>query len=269
MTRIDRLLETDHKNEVLAKRVLDDFTPELLEALEDAAAIFETFSKCFGEGPGDTDDWKIVRPALKLPEADLEAYIRTKLFGEPDVQPVASAIESDAARVALSRIYSRHARGLLKLLSARSFLWAATDQLRFREQSSFGHLRVEVEAIALMKIMADHPQVAWDWYAIKDEVSGAKFFGKHQQDVKKALERFDLKWNYEIASGTAQHARFASVARGLTTTHAQEGDRQVLEERLTFQAFDPDDPSSFILGAANLARVWQFVFQAMLVGFPR
>jgi hypothetical protein len=57
MTRIDRLLETDHKNEVLAKRVLDDFTPELLEALEDAAAIFETFSKCFGEGPGDTDDW--------------------------------------------------------------------------------------------------------------------------------------------------------------------------------------------------------------------
>jgi hypothetical protein len=43
----------------------------------------------------------------------------------------------------------------------------------------------------------------------------------------------------------------------------------MLKERLAFQAFDPDDPSSFILGAANLARVWQFVFQAMLVGFPR
>ena len=42
----------------------------------------------------------------------------------------------------------------------------------------------------------------------------------------------------------------------------------MLKERLAFQAFDPDDPSSFILGAANLARVQQFVFQAMLEGLP-
>jgi hypothetical protein len=59
MTRIDRLLEADHKNEVLAKRVLEDFTPELLEALENAAAIFEAFSKCFGARPGDTTTGKL------------------------------------------------------------------------------------------------------------------------------------------------------------------------------------------------------------------
>jgi hypothetical protein len=253
MGEIDTLLDVDHKNVGLAKKVLNDFSPDLLDLLNDAATIFKTLSKCFGEGALDTEDWKIVLPALKVREADLETYIRTKLFGEPDAQPVASAIQSEEARAALSRIYSRHARGTLKLLASRSFLWAATDFLRFRQESAFGHLRVEVEAVALMKIMANDPEAAWEWYAIRDEASGGKFFRKHQRNVKKALERFDLKWTYDSASGMAQHARFSGVARGLTTIHIKESGRQVLEERLSFQPFDPQNSSSFILMVASLA----------------
>ena len=49
-TEIEQLLAVDHGNESIAGRVLDDFSSDVLEALNEAAGIFRVFTKAFAEG---------------------------------------------------------------------------------------------------------------------------------------------------------------------------------------------------------------------------
>jgi hypothetical protein len=199
---------------------------------------------------------------------DLQLFIRERLFSEPASQPTPVSISNDAARAAIARIYSRRARAMLKQLAVRSYVWAVTDLLRFRVTSSQAHLRVECEAIALLRMMYERPEIAWRWFSLKDDADGRAFFREHQSDVRKMLRFYELHDTYESASATAQHARFASLVRGLSFVSIEEDARRGVEIRMVVQEFDRDRPESFILQAALTARVQERVFRALLDGMP-
>jgi hypothetical protein len=71
--------------------------------------------------------------------------------------------------------------------------------------------------------------------------------------VKDILQARNLAHAYEHGSAVAQHARFASAARGLRLSN---GD--VLD-----QEFDPEEPVSFHLGLAYFYRVQIRIFTAL------
>jgi len=152
--------------------------------------IFRTLSRSFSDGAYDADDARILQAELLQASADPQAFIRDLLV-EPPAQPKPESIESDEARSAIARIYSRRARAILKQLAFRSFVWAATDLQRLRVTAALAHTRVELEAVALINVMMDVPEVAWRWFSIGPDEAGRRFFQEHQVRVREILKSFD------------------------------------------------------------------------------
>jgi hypothetical protein len=225
--------------------------------------IFRTLSRSFSDGAYDADDARILQAELLQASADPQAFIRDLLV-EPPAQPKPESIESDEARSAIARIYSRRARAILKQLAFRSFVWAATDLQRLRVTAALAHTRVELEAVALINVMMDVPEVAWRWFSIGPDEAGRRFFQEHQVRVREILKSFDPKETYDWASSAAQHARFASIVRGISI--------ESLESRLAIemvvQEYEAARPESFLVFAALLLRVQERVFRAILRGLP-
>src|SRR5262249_13182282 len=154
--------------------------------------------RSFGYGAFDTDDARVLQREL-LEARNPQSYIRDLLV-EPAAQPKPESIKSDEARAAIARLYSRRARAILKQLAFRSFVWGVTDLLRLRVTAALGHARIEVEAVALMNIMAENPAVAWKWFGIDSDSAGQRFFGEHKARVREILTRFELVDLYDMAS---------------------------------------------------------------------
>jgi hypothetical protein len=127
---------------------------------------------------------------------------------------------------------------------------------------------VECEAVAFLRMMYERPEIAWQWFSLKDDDDGRAFFKKYQSDVRKTLRFYQLDDTYESASATAQHARFASLVRGLSFVSIEEEARRGVEIRMVIQEFDPDRLESYVLQAALTARVQERVFRALLDGMP-
>jgi hypothetical protein len=132
----------------------------------------------------------------------------------------------------------------------RSYRWAITDLRRLKLTSASGWVRVELESVALMLLFRKDPSLAERWINPKENM--ITFFRETQPSVKEILKSRNLMQAYEHGSAVAQHARFASAARGLRLP-----DGDVLD-----QEFDPKEPVSFHLGLAYFYRVQTRIFSA-------
>jgi hypothetical protein len=113
-----------------------------------------------------------------------------------------------------------------------------------------GYLRIEAETIALLLLFQEEPDLADRWLDPKENMK--KFFGETQGAVKEILETHKLTMAYEHGSAVAQHARFASAARGLRQ------DGTVLD-----QEFDPKEPVSFHVGLAYFLRTQKRILELL------
>lgn len=147
-------------------------------------------------------------------------------------------------------------RTLLQLLW-RAYRWGLTDLRRLKLTATAGYMRVEAESIALLLMFQDKPELAERWLNPNENM--VKFFRETQGDVKKILEKRKLTLAYEHGSAVAQHARFASAARGI---RIEQGDVHVLD-----QDFEPEQPVSFHLGLAFFLRMQKRFFDLLPMVF--
>lgn len=134
------------------------------------------------------------------------------------------------------------ARRTLFHLLWRAYRWGLADLRRLKLTAAAGYMRVEAETIALLLLFQRHPDLSERWLNPKENMN--KFFRETQGEVKEILEQHKLTMAYEHGSAVAQHARFASAARGIRQ------DGTVLD-----QEFDPQEPVSFHLGLAYFLRM--------------
>lgn len=141
---------------------------------------------------------------------------------------------------------------LLQLCS-RAYRWGLTDFRRLRLTAAAGYMRVEAESIALMLLFVEKPSLSKRW--LNPHENMMTFFKETQPSVKGVLKKHDLTLAYEHGSAVAQHARFASAARGIRVENA---DVQVLD-----QEFDPKQPVSFHLALAYFLRIQKRLFDLL------
>ena len=149
------------------------------------------------------------------------------------------------------------ARLMLLELVWRAYRWGLMDLRRFRLTPAAGYVRVEAESVALLLLFRERPDLAERWMNPNEDM--LNFFHQTQPDVKRFLEQHKLKSAYEQGSAIAQHARFASVARGI---RIRAGDVQVLD-----QEFDPEKPVTFHLGLAYFLRIQKRIFDVLPLVF--
>jgi hypothetical protein len=264
MFAIKELLQVDHQNERIVERILTDFSHELPETMNDAATIFVTFSRCFGQNAQDDEDqdrFVEVLEQLNITPNELFSLIASHpvIIHNPLIAK---------AKAADNNFCSRRARGFLLLLMHRCYMFAITDYFRFRVTSAIGYLRVEVEAAALMSIIRDNPMIASEWIQIDDDEKGRKFFNKHKTRIQQFLKKNHLDATWDMASGSAHHARFASIVSGLFQRTFKKNSREVDEYNFKFQDFSNEDLSIFVLKALVILRTQSDLFHLICKALP-
>lgn len=234
MSEIKKLLEADTTNIAETERFFANYSPELPSALDEAAALFVTFSRAFSQQARDDEDQRTVNSLSKrlgiCNENELQDILRVPLPNDPEQSELLLAI-----RTAMDRGFSRRARGILLILAFRSYMFAVTDLLRQRMTPAFGHIRIQIEAVGLMTIMRQNPVVALEWMEVSDNKSGKQFFRKYSNDIWKFSDRYELTDAWNLASGAAQHARFLSVSYGLKQSDFEEHGRRKSQYQVVFQ----------------------------------
>jgi len=148
------------------------------------------------------------------------------------------------------------ARRMLLQICWRAYRWGMTDLRRLRLTSSAGYMRVAAESIGLLLVFKNEPSLGRRWINPAEDM--VKFFKESNPGVKTVLKEQGLTTAYDHGSAVAQHARFASAARGVRLS-----DGEVLD-----QEFDPENPVSFHLGLAYFLRVFKRVFLLFPSVFP-
>jgi hypothetical protein len=133
-------------------------------------------------------------------------------------------------------------------------MFAATDIRRLRVVSAIGQLRVEIEALALMYLFRSESKLAVEWYHIRTDQEGRKFYNKTKKHVLHFCQTHDLETEWNIASAAAQHARLGGLIDGLRFTQSIEAGRHVDQYSLALQDFDPNQPEAFIARGLYLLR---------------
>jgi hypothetical protein len=266
MSDIDQLLQVDTDNILVTKKFYREYSPQLFEALEEATQLFKTFARAYGQEALDHDDVRLVNErGLQLGAPDGETLF-SMLYAPLPNDPERAQIVRDG-KAAVDRIRARRVRGFLLTLTDRSYMFAVTDLLRLRITSALGSLRVQIEAVALMTIMQKNPAVALDWLEIHNDEAGRKFFTKHRQSITDFSKRYDLMQAWNMASGSAQHARFASIVQGLSLQSSSKGHKRVDEYKLIFQE-SSNEPAYLILYTLYILRTQQRLFLALLEALP-
>jgi hypothetical protein len=267
MTDINKLLDIDAENATQFIRFFAEFSPELPEALEEVAQLFVTFFHMFDLRARDDDEQQVFNSCGKsLNASDGEEL--WSIMQSPLPQDPARAKIIKEAKAALDRMYSRRVRGQLLLLCYRSYMFAATDLLRLRRTPALGHFRVQIEAVGLMNIVRNEPTVASEWLAIVTEQDGKRFFDRYKKRLSKFNDLTNLAVAYNLASGSAQHARLASIALGLSQRIFEERGRQVEQHYLKFQEADPERPYELIMWALFFLETQYKLFLAMIEALP-
>lgn len=268
MSEIKKLLEVDAENAVKTEQFFAGYNPELPEALEEGAQLFRTFSRVYSQGAKDDEDHRILASyserLTSLEPEGLRSILRSPLPKDPKR---AKAVR--AAREAANRWMSRRARGVLLILAFRCYMFAVTDLLRLRISVAYGHFRVQIETVALMRIMVHEPSVALDWIELgADHQKGKTFFRKYSKKVRVFIDNFGLETVWNLASGTAQHARFASVVYGLSQDTFEECGRKVDRYEVMFQEVQKDNPFDLILRTSFLLLMQYQIFLALREALP-
>jgi hypothetical protein len=107
--------------------------------------------------------------------------------------------------------------GVVASMCARTFRWAISDLLRGRTTAVYGYGRQQVEAVALVRLFRSQPMAAREWFNIRTDTDGRRFYGTYNPALMGLLEQMPgLREAYEQGSGQALHVRMAGVLRGFT-----------------------------------------------------
>lgn len=255
MSELDELIQADAENISNSRKAFTDFDPELSAALDTAAEMFKTFSRCMIGALDDSVDLATFADCAK--ELGIDGDTLLSRIRSETRDPVL-----DRARTALLSGLARRARGIVFLLLQRQFMWAATDLLRMRLTAAIGYGRQEAESLALLFLMRDDPSIANRWLKLATDSEGRQFYQEFQGRIRTEIERLDLSGAYEQGSGASLHVRFASAVRGLSL------DRKPNEIWLGYQEVRQDDPFSYFLEVLYFLRTQERVFRALGDAFP-
>ena len=263
MSEIETLLKCDEDNAKMTQRLFADHNAELPEALEDAVQLFVTFARVFSqEAKDDLEQETLQTIQEELGFSDAEEFYSAIISSDPNSLDSGRLLE---ARNAVDRFYSRRGRGVLLLLIHRCFMFAVTDLLRLRGNVALGQLRLAVEAAYYINIMRDNPSVAHEWLHLQTDDEGKRFFHKHKQGLRRFMDQYELAGLYNSTSGTAQHARFASVVFGLRFDSVVKANRRGDQYKFVFQE---GEPRQQLLWAVFLLEMQYRLFMAMRKGLP-
>jgi len=238
MSEIQLLLEADSKNVEATKQLYADYHPYLTEALDEAAALFKTLSRAYGQKAKDDADSKMLNDLADRYGISGADELRSLIESPPPNDPAKLDFLSEFNELE-HRWMSRRVRGMLLLLSFRCYMFAATDLFRIRISSAIGHLRVQVEAVALMNMICKKPDIASEWIKISNHKEGKRFFRSHP--IRDFIDKHDLAHAWNLASGSAQHARFASIVYGLAQVTSQKDHRRIDQYNVVFQEGEPHE----------------------------
>jgi hypothetical protein len=261
MSEIEKLIETDAENISHSRRILAGFDPELSLALETAAGMFTTFSRCI---EGATEEYKDLSTfkqccnEMGVEEEKLIEIIESKSRDNPIL---------DRARSAWFSIYGRRVRGIIFLLLQRQFMWAVTDLLRMRITPAIGYTRLEAESLALLLIMKKDPSVANRWMSLTSDKEGKAFYKEFQGQIIKELKNISLDVTYEMGSGASLHVRFASAIRNLSFKN-KPGKSEIW---LGYQELKPGNGFNrfqYFLQVLSFLRTQERIFRTLADAFP-
>jgi len=255
MSELDELIQADGENISNSRRALTSFHPELSAALDTAAEMFKTLSRCMIGVLDDSADLATLADCAKELGIDENTLLSRIESDRPDAV-------LDRARAAKLKYLARRARGIVFLLLQRHFMWAATDLLRARITAAFGYGRQQAESLALLFLMRDDSSIAKRWLKIVSDSEGIQFYRKFQDRIRTEIDRLDLSGVYEEGSGASLHVRFKSAFRGLSFEGGPD------EIRLFYQEVREDDPFSYFLEVLSFLGIQVRVFQALGDAFP-
>ena len=239
---IDKLLDADSENTQIVRRVLYDYNPNTLDIINQISIMHAIACRSYAQGIRDYFDR--LNQELKSFKVSSDLELEKKLI---QLTSHNNGTKFNEAFDVLYKYYSSENRGILLSSLGILYAMAIADLLRMRVTASFSYLRLQCESLALMKLMRDDPQIAYQWRKIDEDEEGIAFYRRYQRMIKSTLSSFDLKYTYEHTSGTAMHARFARISRGLQVNFSRDVDRITQEIRVLAQEFDPDEPGYFIV----------------------
>jgi len=260
---IDKLLACDEENIKETRRFLSDFSGDLPEALNQAAVLYATAGRCFGQGLPDH---------FRALAAEIAAFgLNTIAELEAKLDAPAPAGQEAAHRQALdvlNRYYDRESRGILLARLGVLYATAVTDLLRMRVTGPLGYVRIQCESLALMNLMRKNPALAREWRHILTEANGKAFYNAHQRSVKAELRAFALEFAYDNASSTALHSRFSGAALGLEVSSQVVNGKIIQDIKVKAQELDPDNPNLFLLIVLHVLRVQERILRSLPTTCP-
>ncbi len=245
-------LEMDDYNARSTLRALANTDHALPETLDHCALVFETISESYSKGAKDDDDIDLINEVMR--EKGLDSYEEVFSLVEEGEEGV------EDAKLALNRSWSRRARGILLQHSYRAYMFSVTDLLRLRMTNAVGYLREQIESFGLMRAMMSDPSIAKEWFDIRSDQQGRRFFHRTRNMINDYRDAYDLQFAWNVASGSSQHVRFASIALGFTSETFSEGGRTVQRIKVPFQEFQPEKPESLILRLLTILRTQERLF---------
>jgi len=271
MSEISELLDADAQNVRHTKELFRNFSPELFGTLDEAASLFRTTLRIFGQGCSDADavDKAIINKygsELGIVDSEEMDQLLNSTFPEYSNRSE-FLIEIINAR---DRIRSRPLRAYILIQIFRAYMWAVTDLLRLRITPAHGYLRLQIEGVALLGIMRNRPEVAWEWKDVGLGKEGTRFFRNYQTKIKEFVKSNDFEFAYNYASGTAQHIRFSSAIRRFSISKEQVPERgEVLEHyEVGFQEADLDNPAKLISDTLFFLWIQYLIFISLTKVLP-
>jgi len=265
MTEIDKLIEADQTNCQQSIKLFNQFDPLLVISFDDAANLFNAFSRSFSHGATDDDTQHSISKLAK--EGGLtESEIREVLNGKK-----LSSMNDDLFEKIISNrneYYSRRSRGLLLLQAYRSFMYAATDIRRLRVGTAFGFMRLEIEAVALMSLFQVNTKLAYAWFHLKGDRQGRDFYNKTKKGVLEFCNSYELTGEWNLASSSSQHSRFIGLVDGLSISSSSQFERYTDNFSLAFQDFDPEKPEQLIVRALYILRTQAKLLLPLQLALP-
>jgi hypothetical protein len=238
--RIQRLLNADEDNLKKTTAVLAGAEEYLVEAFHETAALFNQVIDSFNR----EHRWKELVPRLDAIAAE-HGITKDQLRENSEQYGVASMIDEV---VALST------NKILLRMCERYWALASAEILRLRVSPAHGYVRLQAEAVGLMKLFLGNHPLAKKWWNIQDDEDGKAFFGKTNKKIYAELKRWGLNDSYEISSAVAHHVRPASFVRNLNLDN----------EVITLPDQEFQRPASFYLTVWYFHRMQARVLAAIL-----
>jgi hypothetical protein len=252
-SRIRRLLDADETNSRIAPKLMANLHPWAVDAFDDTAAIFGSLYDALG-------DWEALhRMQQQLHElAERNGLNDDELTDRLDAD---QASDIEGVEALWQELFAKGMVQFVVMACQRYWSWGAAELFRFRHTVALGYLRLEVEAFALIVLFLENHSRARQWFELRTDADGQRFFRETQGRVKAILRQYKLMGVYDMASGSAQHVRMAGFIRSLRLHRPG-------EISLPDQELDRDDPYSFHLVIGHFHRVQARVLPALFSVLP-